>query len=170
MPAADERGWDCPCLLSPCGCGSRGGKRRFIITVALNRRFCFVRRFTEFACTFDAATSWAVLAAISCEHTISSSNFPFPCTTRSAASLQTHTHTFRNLSEVETCPRDKTHARITANLHHHSGSPAHSLGRWDEAFGPAGVLSIKLFYSRCTLNTRDKVSLELCNVSNMLQL
>lgn len=37
--------------------------------------------------TLEAATSWAVLAAISCEHTISSSNFPLPCTTRSAASL-----------------------------------------------------------------------------------
>lgn len=37
--------------------------------------------------TLDAATSWAVLAAISWEHTISSSNFPLPCTTRSAASL-----------------------------------------------------------------------------------
>lgn len=38
--------------------------------------------------TFEAATSCAVLAAISCEHTISSSNFPLPCTTRSAASLR----------------------------------------------------------------------------------
>lgn len=37
--------------------------------------------------TLDAATSWAVLAAISWEHTINSSNFPLPCTTRSAASL-----------------------------------------------------------------------------------
>lgn len=38
--------------------------------------------------TLEAATSCAVLAAISWEQTISSSNFPFPCTTRSAASLQ----------------------------------------------------------------------------------
>lgn len=41
--------------------------------------------------TLEAATSCAVLAAISCEHTISSSNFPLPCTTRSAASLQHNT-------------------------------------------------------------------------------
>lgn len=40
--------------------------------------------------TFEAATSCAVLAAISCEHTINSSNFPLPCTTRSAASLEQH--------------------------------------------------------------------------------
>lgn len=38
--------------------------------------------------TLEAATSCAVLAAISCEHTINSSNFPLPCTTRSAASLE----------------------------------------------------------------------------------
>lgn len=42
------------------------------------------------ALTFEAATSCAVLAAISCEHTINSSNFPLPCTTMSAASLQGH--------------------------------------------------------------------------------
>lgn len=42
--------------------------------------------------TLDAATSCAVLAAISCEHTINSSNFPLPCTTRSAASLDGHKH------------------------------------------------------------------------------
>ena len=38
--------------------------------------------------TLEAATSWAVLAAISREHTMSSSNFPRPCTTISAASLE----------------------------------------------------------------------------------
>lgn len=38
--------------------------------------------------TLEAATSWAVLAAISREQTISSSNVPLPCTTRSAASLR----------------------------------------------------------------------------------
>lgn len=37
--------------------------------------------------TLEAATSWAVLAAISREQTISSSNVPLPWTTRSAASL-----------------------------------------------------------------------------------
>lgn len=44
--------------------------------------------------TFEAATSCAVLAAISCEHTINSSNFPLPCTTRSAASLEGHNTEF----------------------------------------------------------------------------
>lgn len=49
--------------------------------------------------TLEAATSCAVLAAISCEHTINSSNLPLPCTTRSAASLKGHkrvNHTTHN--------------------------------------------------------------------------
>ena len=38
--------------------------------------------------TLEATTNCVVLAAISCEHTISSSNFPSPRTTLSAASLE----------------------------------------------------------------------------------
>lgn len=40
-------------------------------------------------CTFEAATSCAVLAAISCEQAMSSSYVPFSPTTRSAESLTT---------------------------------------------------------------------------------
>lgn len=39
--------------------------------------------------TFEATTSCAVLAAISLEQTIISSNFPFPLTKRSAFSIST---------------------------------------------------------------------------------
>ena len=51
--------------------------------------------------TLEAATSWAVLAAISREHTMSSSNFPRPCTTISAASLESQeTRRVRKLRAV----------------------------------------------------------------------
>lgn len=63
--------------------------------------------------TLDAATSWAVLAAISCEHTISSSNFPLPCTTRSAASLVVRKRQDKlchgQLQPLMSPPPDRTH-------------------------------------------------------------
>lgn len=68
--------------------------------------------------TLDAATSCAVLAAISCEHTISSSNFPLPCTTRSAASLHKPQQSTNSLR------RD---ARLTEKCYSGGGSDAYTI-------------------------------------------
>lgn len=57
---------------------------------AFKRFDCFTNQqesILTWVCTFEAATSWAVLAAISCEQAMSSSYLPFSPTTRSAESL-----------------------------------------------------------------------------------
>lgn len=100
MHAADDAGWHCLCLLLP--------EKRVAIRQEINNMTYwyfpyFITLFKKankqlrpsiqaikLLLTFEAATSCAVLAAISCEHTINSSNFPLPCTTISAASLKLH--------------------------------------------------------------------------------
>lgn len=82
-PAGDGKGLYCPCLLLP-------EEIKWIMYHYIALKLIQVQMLLVicWGCTLDAATSWAVLAAISCEHTISSSNLPLPCTTWSAASLQ----------------------------------------------------------------------------------
>jgi len=59
--------------------------------------------------TLEAATSCAVLAAISREQTISSSKVPLPCTTRSAASLRDGTERGLEHPPAVPSPRGRQH-------------------------------------------------------------
>lgn len=117
--------------------------------------------------TFEAATSCAVLAAISWEHTISSSNFPFPCTTMSAASLGTKQHREQiNSKSTRRCfkttltpttfciSKSRQASPVASNLHHDSGAPSYCFGGRDQALSPAGVLGIKFLHGGCPLVDR----------------
>lgn len=121
-PAADGAGWCCPYLLlpeegtagmrvSPSTSPAKGSTELNSLSVQTppplklydNKHTAGKTKTPPFwfppLFTLEAATSCAVLAAISREHTINSSNFPLPCTTRSAASLQ---HRNTELNQLRT--------------------------------------------------------------------
>lgn len=86
--------------------------------------------------TFEAATSWAVLAAISCEQTMSSSYLPVWSTTLSADSLRAGANQESGFLHREQygkpprptsapCPPHPTHTWV--DIHQLCGSPAHCL-------------------------------------------
>lgn len=76
--------------------------------------------------TLEAATSCAVLAAISREQTISSSNVPLPCTTRSAASLQESTEELEH-HPAYPCPLPVVMAGLCHPLPHSGDSGTYTI-------------------------------------------
>lgn len=114
--------------------------------------------------TLEAATSWAVLAAISWEQTMSSSYLPVCSTTLSADSLQTEPGGAWVSNPVDTRPRPHSLRRARAphallpptwgDIHQLRGSPAHGLGGGDEAFRPPRVLGVKFLLRGCPLVAR----------------
>lgn len=103
----------------------------------------------------EAATSWAVLAAISWEQTMSSSYLPVCSTTLSADSLGVKragpgSPTPPQTLSTPTLP-PPPHPQAWGNIHQLGGSPAHRLGGRDQAFGPPRVLGIKFLLRGCPL-------------------
>lgn len=112
--------------------------------------------------TLEAATSWAVLAAISWEQTMSSSYLPVCSTTLSADSLGTDRAEPGSLNPWGAGPPARSLLPSTrGDVHQLRGPPAHSLGGRDEAFRPARVLGVKFLLRGCPLVvTRGKAGPE----------
>ena len=91
--------------------------------------------------TLEAATSWAVLAAISREHTMSSSNFPRPCTTISAASLESQ-ETRRVMKLTAVAPPFSL--RLLPSPWQ-TGNPACLPHSWDAAGDPGSFLNFQFY-------------------------
>ena len=99
----------------------------------------------------EAATSWAVLAAISWEQTMSSSYLPVCSTTLSADSLGAKWAGPGSPTPWTAGAPPRPHPQAWGNIHQLGGSPAHRLGGRDQAFGPPRVLGIKFLLRGCPL-------------------
>lgn len=109
-------------------------------------------------CTFEAATSCAVLAAISCEQAMSSSYVPFSPTTRSAESLTT-TEKNKIILWFDIQDELMMHSMcLYWYLQQLCGAPAHSFGGGDESFGPTRVFGIKFCNSRRPLQEEQTLN------------
>ena len=99
----------------------------------------------------EAATSWAVLAAISWEQTMSSSYLPVCSTTLSADSLGAKWAGPGSPTPWTAGAPPRPHPQAWGNIHQLGGSPAHRLGGRDQAFRPPRVLGIKFLLRGCPL-------------------